>query len=56
MTVLSSALDPTSAEYAEYRAGMLGKLAELDAEHGKALAGVVRSMWSGIGSGEADRP
>ncbi|MFH8562930.1 acyl-CoA carboxylase subunit beta [Streptomyces sp. NPDC017988] len=39
MTVLASALDPASAEYAEHRAAMLEKLAALDAEQAKALEG-----------------
>ncbi|MFJ2213015.1 acyl-CoA carboxylase subunit beta [Streptomyces sp. NPDC101062] len=39
MTVLPSALDATSAEYAAHRDAMLAKLAQLDAEHAKALAG-----------------
>ena len=39
MTVLASALDTGSAQYASRRAAMLAKLAELDAEHAKALAG-----------------
>lgn len=39
MTVLASALDPASAEYAEHREAMLAKLAELDAEQAKALEG-----------------
>jgi acetyl-CoA carboxylase carboxyltransferase component len=39
MTVLSSALDPTGDAYAERRAAMLAKLAELDTEHAKAVAG-----------------
>ena len=39
MTVLGSALDTAGAEYAARRAAMLAKLAELDAEHAKALAG-----------------
>ncbi|MBW8487746.1 acyl-CoA carboxylase subunit beta [Actinomadura parmotrematis] len=36
---LKSALDPDGAEYAERRAAMLAKLADLEAEHAKALAG-----------------
>ncbi len=36
---LRSTLDAASPEYRERRAAMLGKLAELDAEHAKALAG-----------------
>ncbi|WJV48004.1 acyl-CoA carboxylase subunit beta [Streptomyces flavofungini] len=39
MTVLASALDPASPEYADHRAAMLAKLAELDAEQAKALDG-----------------
>ncbi|HJQ03695.1 MAG TPA: carboxyl transferase domain-containing protein [Jatrophihabitans sp.] len=39
MTVLRSVLDTGSAGYAENRAAMLGKLAELDVEHAKAVAG-----------------
>src|SRR5690242_19082936 len=39
MTVLSSALDPAGGAYAERRAAMLAKIAELDAEHAKAVAG-----------------
>ena len=39
VTVLASALDTGSAQYAGRRAAMLAKLAELDAEHAKALAG-----------------
>ncbi|UGY92054.1 acyl-CoA carboxylase subunit beta [Streptomyces gobiensis] len=39
MTVLTSGLDPTGADYAAHRAAMLEKLAELTAEHAKALAG-----------------
>ncbi|MFD9863577.1 acyl-CoA carboxylase subunit beta [Streptomyces alboflavus] len=39
MTVLASALDPASPEYADHRAAMLAKLAELDAEQAKALEG-----------------
>jgi acyl-CoA carboxylase subunit beta len=39
MTVLSSALDPTGDAYAERRAAMLAKVAELDAENAKAVAG-----------------
>ncbi|MGW0546061.1 acyl-CoA carboxylase subunit beta [Streptomyces altiplanensis] len=39
MTVLPTALDPRSPEYAANRAAMLAKLAGLDAEHAKALAG-----------------
>jgi acetyl-CoA carboxylase carboxyltransferase component len=39
MTTLRSAIDPSSAEYAMNREAMLGQLAELDAEHAKAVAG-----------------
>ncbi len=39
MTVLTSMLDPGGDAYAERRAAMLAKLAELDAEHAKAVAG-----------------
>ncbi len=39
MTVLASALDTGSAQYADRRATMLAKLDELAAEHAKALAG-----------------
>jgi acetyl-CoA carboxylase carboxyltransferase component len=39
MTVLRSTLDPTSPAYTEAAAAMTAKLAELDAEHAKALAG-----------------
>ncbi|GHJ47770.1 acetyl-CoA carboxylase carboxyltransferase subunit [Catellatospora sp. TT07R-123] len=39
MTVLRSTLDSASADYAANRAAMLDKLAEVDAEHAKALAG-----------------
>src|SRR5229473_3042196 len=39
VTVLASALDPGSAEYAARRAAMLAKLEELDGEHAKALGG-----------------
>jgi acetyl-CoA carboxylase carboxyltransferase component len=39
VTVLASALDTGSAEYAARREAMLAKLGELDAEHAKALAG-----------------
>ena len=39
MTVLASRLDPASADYAANREAMLAKLADLDAEHAKALAG-----------------
>ncbi|MFD9486513.1 acyl-CoA carboxylase subunit beta [Streptomyces sp. NPDC059991] len=39
MTVLPTALDTGGAEYSAHRDAMLAKLAELDAEHAKALAG-----------------
>jgi acetyl-CoA carboxylase carboxyltransferase component len=39
MTALRSMLDPTSAEFGANRDAMLAKLAQLDAEHAKALAG-----------------
>lgn len=39
MTVLASALDTGGPDYADARAAMLDKLAALDAEHAKALAG-----------------
>ncbi|MFI1825219.1 acyl-CoA carboxylase subunit beta [Streptomyces sp. NPDC020412] len=39
MTVLPTRTDPTSPEYAARRAALLAKLADLDAEHAKALAG-----------------
>ena len=39
MTTLASTLDPTSAEYTANREAMLAKLAELDTEHAKAVAG-----------------
>ncbi|MEV8528351.1 carboxyl transferase domain-containing protein [Streptomyces sp. NPDC052000] len=39
MPTLPTALDPAAPEYRAARAAMLTKLAELDAEHGKALAG-----------------
>ncbi|MFJ2771879.1 acyl-CoA carboxylase subunit beta [Streptomyces sp. NPDC087300] len=39
MTVLASALDPASAEYAEHREAMLARLDELGTEQAKALAG-----------------
>ena len=38
-TVLGSALDTTSGEFAANREAMLAKLAEVDAEHAKAVAG-----------------
>jgi acetyl-CoA carboxylase carboxyltransferase component len=39
MTTLASTLDPRSSAYAEAAEAMTAKLAELDAEHAKALAG-----------------
>ncbi|MFE1234459.1 acyl-CoA carboxylase subunit beta [Streptomyces sp. NPDC058745] len=39
MTVLASALDTGGPDYAAHRAAMLDKLAALDTEHAKALAG-----------------
>ncbi|MFG3052387.1 acyl-CoA carboxylase subunit beta [Kitasatospora sp. NPDC048239] len=39
MTVLPTRLNPAGADHAEHRAAMLGKLADLAAEHAKALAG-----------------
>jgi acyl-CoA carboxylase subunit beta len=39
MTVLNSALDPAGAEYGARRDALLAKIADLDAEHAKALAG-----------------
>ncbi|MFJ5231176.1 acyl-CoA carboxylase subunit beta [Kitasatospora sp. NPDC088391] len=39
MTVLPTRLDPAAAEHAANRATMLAKLAELDTEHARALAG-----------------
>ncbi|BFO22481.1 hypothetical protein SHKM778_88690 [Streptomyces sp. KM77-8] len=39
MTVLASALNPADPEYRAHRDTMLAKLAALDAEHAKALAG-----------------
>ena len=39
MTTLASTLDPRSPAYAEAAEAMTAKLAELDAEHAKALAG-----------------
>ncbi|MER5635651.1 carboxyl transferase domain-containing protein [Kitasatospora sp. NPDC002227] len=39
MTVLRTQLDPAAPEYTENRAAMRAKLAELDTEHAKALAG-----------------
>ncbi len=39
MTVLASDLDPASPEYAANRAAMLTRLAEVEAEHARAVAG-----------------
>ncbi|MEV4310821.1 carboxyl transferase domain-containing protein [Actinocrispum sp. NPDC049592] len=39
MTTLQSTLDTSSPDYAANRDSMLGKLAELDTEHAKAIAG-----------------
>ncbi|CAM5331812.1 acyl-CoA carboxylase subunit beta [Streptomyces tanashiensis] len=39
MTVLASALDTGGPDYASHRSAMLEKLAALDAEHARALAG-----------------
>jgi acyl-CoA carboxylase subunit beta len=39
VTVLGSALDTSSQDYAARRAAMLAKLGDLDAEHAKAVAG-----------------
>jgi acyl-CoA carboxylase subunit beta len=39
VNVLTSALDTSGAEYASRRAAMLARLAELDTEHAKAVAG-----------------
>ena len=39
MTVLQSTLDPNAAAYTEAAEAMTAKLAEIDAEHAKALAG-----------------
>ena len=39
MTTLRSTVDTTSADFAANREAMLAKLAELDAEHAKAIAG-----------------
>jgi len=39
VTVLRTALDPSTPEYAANREAMLAKIAELDAELGKAIAG-----------------
>jgi acetyl-CoA carboxylase carboxyltransferase component len=39
VSILASALDTRGAEYASRRDAMLARLAELDAQHAKALAG-----------------
>src|ERR1700722_3083797 len=39
VTVLGSSLDPSGAQFQDRRAAMLAKLAELDAEHAKAIGG-----------------
>ena len=39
MTILRTALDPSTPEFAANREAMLAKLAALDAEHAKAVAG-----------------
>ncbi|MFE1880355.1 acyl-CoA carboxylase subunit beta, partial [Streptomyces diastatochromogenes] len=39
MTVLTSALDTGSPDHQSHREAMLAKLADLEAEHAKALAG-----------------
>jgi acetyl-CoA carboxylase carboxyltransferase component len=39
VTVLTTEVDPRGAEFGERREAMLAKLAELDAEHAKAVAG-----------------
>ncbi|MDX6362047.1 MAG: acyl-CoA carboxylase subunit beta, partial [Streptomyces sp.] len=39
MTVLASALNTRGPDYTENREAMLGRLAELETEHAKALAG-----------------
>ncbi|MDG4859262.1 carboxyl transferase domain-containing protein [Streptomyces sp. T-3] len=39
MTTLRTTLDPTTPDYASHREAMLTKLAELETEHAKALAG-----------------
>jgi acetyl-CoA carboxylase carboxyltransferase component len=39
VTVLRTSIDPSSAEYAANREALLHKIAELDAEHAKAVAG-----------------
>jgi acyl-CoA carboxylase subunit beta len=39
MTVLKTAVDPASSDYAANRAALLAKIAELDAEQAKAVAG-----------------
>ena len=43
MTVLPTTLDPTSPDHRDNRDAMLAKLAELDAEHAKALGEWLRS-------------
>ena len=40
VSILASALDTRGAEYASRRDAMLARLAELDAEHAKALASI----------------
>ena len=39
MSVLKTAIDPATPEYQANREALLGKIAELDAEHAKAVAG-----------------
>ena len=39
MTALTSAIDPRSPGYRDAAEGMLAKLAEIETEHAKALAG-----------------
>ena len=39
MTTLATQLDTRSAQFAANRDAMLAKLAEIDAEHAKAIAG-----------------
>lgn len=39
MTALTSALDTQGPDYRAHREAMLAKLADLDTEHAKALAG-----------------
>ena len=39
MTLLTTSVDPSSTDYAANRAALLEKIAALDAEHGKAVAG-----------------